>query len=88
VQSPGFTLHARHAPVQELMQQNPSMQKPEVHSQPSVHALPLFLSATQVLVLEHQAFALHWGGQTAGGTQAALHASLHPVLQAPLPLQV
>jgi hypothetical protein len=45
-------LHARQAPVHDVLQHRPSTQLPDAHSQPELHVLPFDFSAAQVPVPE------------------------------------
>src|SRR5439155_1507747 len=50
---PAATLHASHAPLQEVLQQTPSTQLPELHSKPLEQEAPFDLVETQLVPL-HQ----------------------------------
>lgn len=48
MQTPAELAQVRHAPVQLLLQQRPSTQFPDAHSQPAVQVLPFDFSPRQV----------------------------------------
>jgi hypothetical protein len=61
--------HASHWPLQLVLQQTPSVQKPLAHWLPSVQVAPLVTLGTQV-PLEHQSPLTHWASLVQDGRQA------------------
>jgi hypothetical protein len=78
VQLPGVTSHASHCPVQPLLQQNPSTQKPDLHIPFDAHRSP---SSSRPWHLP----AMHTAGatQSASLAQTLLHSTALSQMKAP-----